>query len=170
MRKKNKKAFTVVEMVMVMIILAIIAGIGLFSLVRFYELWLFSNYKMEVLWASRNLMRDLSMNVRMVRDKTSVYIANSSRFQFYNLGAAGTTDYQYANNRVYKNGVQLAAGVSSFAFTYYSCDKLGACAQIVAPVVSPGSTNINTIKIDFTVANPQQNVSTETSVNLRNLN
>jgi hypothetical protein len=64
----------------------------------------------------------------------------------------------------------MAAEVSSFALTYYSCDKTGSCTLIPAPVVSPASTNINTVKIDFTLANPQQSVSTESTVNLRNLN
>lgn len=186
MRRKTKSGFTLIETVMVMIILAIVAGMGVFALGRFYELWLFSNYKLEVLTPSGNLMRDLTFNIRMVRDKTSVYTATATRFRFYNfcnsyLAAQcvpGITDYQFLNNKLYKNGVQIASEVASFTFTYYSCNKSGACNLVAVPAVSPASTNINTVKIDFTLTNAQQSIlpdaqrsiSVESTVNLRNLN
>jgi len=164
MRKKKKKGFTLVELVVVMVIISIIAGVGVHALTRFYELWLFSNYRMEILWSSRNLMQDLTKNIRMVRDKTSIYNATSARFRFFNLGTVSNTDYQYSNNILYKNGTPFTTEVGNFTFTYYKCNKLGACS---APALI---SDINTVKINFTLTNPRQSVSTESTVNLRNLN
>ena len=163
MLKKNKKGFTLIEIIMVMIILSIIAGMGVYSLARFYELWLFSNYKMELLWGARNVTRDLSTNIRMVRDKNSIYTATATRFIFFNLGSGANTDYQFSNNRLYKNNAQIMPEVSSFAFTYYNCDKNGNCA-------APGAlSNINTVKIDFTLSNVRESISNQCRVSLRNL-
>ena len=81
MPRKSKKSFTLVEMVMVMVILSIIAGVGLHALSRFYELWMFSNYKMEILWSSHSLMHDLTKNIRMA-EKNGIYNATSTRFSF----------------------------------------------------------------------------------------
>jgi Tfp pilus assembly protein PilV len=163
MPKKSKRSFTLIETIIVIIVISIIGGMGVYAMARFYELWMFSNYKMEVLWSAHNLTQDLTKNIRMVRDKNSVYIATATRFQFYNLGTGANTDYQYSNNKVYKNGVQITPSeVASFAFTYYNCNSSGTC---VAP---SGLTNINTLKLDFTLTNPRQSVSTESTVHLRN--
>lgn len=173
MLKKKRIGFTLIELIMVMVIIGILAGVSVHPLSRFFELWLSNNSRMEILWGSRGLMRDLVFNVRMIKDKQSLSIATPTRLRFVNSKTNNFTEYQLANGIFYKNGAQIMARAScpgNKCFTYYFCNKLSVtCSEVVSPVVAPGVTNINKIKIDILATHSGEAVQLRTEVVCRNL-
>jgi len=162
---RKKKGFTLIETVMAITILSIIAGMGLFSMVKFYELWNFSSSRLNVLWGSRYLMRDVAFNLRMVRDTQSVYSASATRFRFFNLGTGAVTDYQFIDGKLYKNGTQILPEITAFAFTYYDANG----NTIAVPLVNPNNTNIRAVRVDFSLTSGGESVALRSTVKCRNL-
>jgi len=165
MRKKHSAGFTLIELIMVMIILVIIGGVSLHPIIKFYELWRFSTTHMELLWDTRSAMRDMSKNIRMVRDDTSVLTATQTRFRFIDTNGTAV-DYQLLGSNLNKNNAVFINNVSSFSFTYYN----SAGAALPAPLVSPSATDISYIVINMTVARGGESFSSITRIKCWNLN
>lgn len=161
---RRKKSFTFIELVAVVIILLIIGGIGVYSLIEFYDLWYLSNYRMELIWSERTTMHEMTRHIREVKDAESVYTANAAQFVFDDTNN-NRIAYQFIDDQLYKNGVSFMANITSGAFSYY--DENG--AAIAAPLVNPDDTNILIVRIALTLSNGGESISSQSQVLLRNL-
>ncbi|UCG35816.1 MAG: type II secretion system protein [Candidatus Omnitrophota bacterium] len=145
---KKKKGFTLIELVMTAVILSIIALAGAPLMIAVNEGWLTSVRRNEFSESARIAMDRMVRLIRRVKDEDSVFIADSSIFQFINSEDNIITFDKSANIlrlSVDDSTNDLAADVSLLEFTYF--DKDGAIIAI--PKVNPASTNVRRIQIDL---------------------
>jgi len=165
MRKTHSVGFTLIELIIVISIIVIIAGASIHPLIKFYDLWRFSTTHMELLWDTRAAIRDMSKNIRMVRDDTSVLTATQTRFRFTDTNGTAV-DYQLLGGNLNKDNAIFINNVSSFSFAYY--DSTG--AALPAPITSPSATDISYVVINMTVTNRGEDFSSITRIKCWNLN
>jgi hypothetical protein len=161
-----RKSRTLVETIAVVVILAIIAGVSVHPLMKFYDLWWYNTSHMQLLWGARGALYDMTKNIRMIN--TDVYVATATELEFDIEDAGGSTvrvDYELIGDVLYKDGSDFMDNVSSLVFTYYD-----ASGNVLAtPVVSPDETDIREVEIDMTVATADESIGTTTMVLCRNL-
>jgi len=162
----RRKGFTLIELVITMIVLVIIATVAVRPLIEFDRLWRHSTSKFNLLWDARAKMEDLSKNIRMIKDATSVTTANSTRFQFTRTDGT-SINYQYASGVLQKNSVNYITNLSAFNFTYY--DAANPPNVILTPLVYPTNTNIRSVKVNYIITNNEENLESSFMVYCRNL-
>ena len=163
MSKTNKKSFTLIELVMIIILVLILAGISLRPLRKFYELWQFSTHRMQVLWGSRFAIEDMAINIRMIKDEDSIYVASPSNFEFDIEDENNNTiriDYEFLDDNLYKDGFVFMDDVSSGGFSYYDEDGNPTAAL----------EDIKSVEIDLTLTSGDETLSSQITINCRNLN
>jgi type II secretory pathway pseudopilin PulG len=174
MHKYSKRSFTLIELIVATTILIIIAGVVVYPLIRFYELWMYSTYRMEILWGERQAAQEIAKNIRQVRSDTSVYTAAPAQFEFDVEDINGNViriNYKFLNNKLYRNDVAFMDKVEEFNFTYYKIGIDGITFEPIAvPRVNPQETDIRFVEINLTLKSGDESISTKTMVRCRNLN
>jgi prepilin-type N-terminal cleavage/methylation domain-containing protein len=152
-----KRGFTLIEIIIVITILGIIAGVVGFILLSTIDAWTFKFNRFELLSDGRLAMNRMLREIREIKDLTSVTTASSSQFRFTNVNDVDVT-YSLSStnlNRTEDGTANVLAGnVSSITFTYY--DANGDVISI--PTVSPGTTDIRRVRINLTFTKAGENV------------
>lgn len=152
------RSFTLIETIAVVVILLIIGGVGVYSLIEFYDLWYLSNYRMELIWSERITMHELTRNIRTVKDEDSIFIASPAQFVFDDTDG-NRINYEFADSQLYKNGVSFMDNISSGVFSYY--DEDGNVAATLPDILL--------VRIALTFSNGGEAISSQSQVLLRNL-
>jgi type II secretory pathway pseudopilin PulG len=161
---KNTRGLTLVEAVMTIAIVGILAGGGMFYIRQVIDLWDFMSFRSEIVSQGRMSLMRMSREIRQIRNSTSIFNANSTRFRFGDVNDV-TVDYYFSGSSLMRNSDTQASGVRSVAFTYYNQTS----QQIAVPLVSPQATDIKRIKIRLDMFSGNQNKTLETQVWPRNL-
>lgn len=155
---KSMKAFTLVEMIIVIVIFSILVVIV--------------TPVLQTGFSAYNTARDLSNSdaqsnlalERMVRDirdiptTAGISIMNSNQFTF--IDATKTTvTYNLSGTDLMRNNQMLATGVNTLTFAYY--DSLGA--------VTASASSIRYVTISLNITLNNTNTTVFTSINLRNI-
>ncbi|MFH1414389.1 MAG: prepilin-type N-terminal cleavage/methylation domain-containing protein [Candidatus Omnitrophota bacterium] len=146
---KQRKAFSLIEMIMVMVILGIIAGIGAPLIAETGRGWLLHVQRKEMSESARIAIDRMTREIRRIKDTTSVITASNTAFQFVNIDDENITfDSSGTTLRRTIDGTtnELADNLDSISFTYY--DTSG--STITTPDVSPQETDIRRIEISLT--------------------
>lgn len=167
---KSSKSVTLIELVMLIVIVGILAGVSSMYIKETIDLWRFLSYRSEVVAQGRLAVMRMEREIRQVRDKDSILTANSSRFRFIDRSAT-TIDYQLSGNNLMRNTDVLATGVTGLTFCYYDNNNQSACAPTAACSCSPVSDTTViyriVIKMDISAGNETKHL--ETQVYPRNL-
>lgn len=164
---KNKKGFTLVELVIVITIVGISAAIVGTILLGTVKAWTFKFNRSDILWDGRMAINRIVREIRTVRNNASVTTASSSQFRFID---SANIDIIYSlsstNLNRTENGTAnlLAENVSSLSFTYY--DAAG--TVIPSPTVSP-TTNIKRVRVNLTLIKNGQTFYLQSDSMPRNL-
>jgi len=146
-----KSGFTLIELIIVITIIGIAAGVVGFILFGTVDAWMFKFNRCDLLSDGRLAMNRMVREIREINDDDSVTTASSSQFRFTN---AGSVDITYALSSTDLNRTAdgttnlLAEDVSSLAFTYYDSHASGASS--ITPTVGT-DTNIRRIRINLTL-------------------
>ena len=171
----RKKGVTLLELVLVMVIVGIIAGVSSLYIRETVDLYRFMTFRSELVSQSRLALMTMAREIRQLRDNFAVTEAGAGAFRFSDIHETldKTIRYSLSGNQLKRTlydetGTQtadnvLASGVTALQFLYY--DELG---QQITPVLSP--TNIYWVKISITVASGTQTKTLTTMVHPRNLN
>lgn len=163
----NKRGFTLIELVIVITIVGIIAGVVGYILLATVQGWTFKVNRNDLLCDGRLAMNRMVREIREIKDLTSVVTASASQFRFIDIG---NLDITYTLSSTNLNRTEdgtanlLASNVSNLSFSYY--DASG--NTITIPLVSPSSTDIRRVRINMTLAKNGGNVYLQSDSKPRN--
>lgn len=145
----REKSFTLIELIIVITILGIIAGVGLPLTLQLIDSFSYSLYRRDLSESADAALRRMSREIRRLRDDSSVNIASATTYAF--VVNEGTIQFQLNGNDLERsfdgNTDALISDVSFFSFKYL--DDEG--SVIAAPLVSPDKTDIKFIEINMTL-------------------
>ena len=151
------RGFTLIELVIVITIIGIIAGIAGFILSGSVDAWIFKINRNDMLWDGRLAIDRMTREIRAVKDRSSIITASSSQLRFIDTNDIDIT-YTLSSadlNRIESGTSNLLAGnVSGLTLTYYNASG----GTIALPTVSPSETDIKRVKINITLTKNGENV------------
>ena len=155
LHRYNKKSFTFIELVIVLILVIILAGASVRPIMKFWQLWQFVNHRMAILWSSRAVLEDMATNIRMLTGVDDIYAATSTHFEFDIEDENSNiirVDYEFIGSDLFKNSTLFASDVAAGGFTYY-----------------PNSSDIQSVEVDLTLTSGDETLASEVRVKCRNL-
>lgn len=162
--RQKIKAVTIIELVMVIVIVGILAGVSSMYIKETIDLWSFLTFRNEVVSGGRMALARMGREIRQIKDDLSVYTATASEFEFDDINS-NRINYRLAGNNLMRNSDILVSGVNSFTFTYYNKDN----QVITTPEVSPDQTDIYRIDITFQIQSGDQAKTLGLQIYPRNL-
>jgi len=158
-----EKGFTLIELIVVIVITSIIAGVVARFLVFGVETYHFVDERKRALHEARLALHLMNSEFRQVRDPKGLYIARQDKLQFINYFNQVNT-YQFSNNRLLKNGFTIAESVTSFSFSYLKSDG----TYLQTPVSADSLTYVWNIEANYTIQMGEQSVPFHLIVHPRN--
>lgn len=162
--KGTHDAFTLIELIMVIVIVGVLTAASSMYIKETMDLWRFLSFRNEVVSQVRLALIRMQREIRLVKDDLSVLTATASRFRFIDLHD-NTIDYQLSGSNLMRNSDILAANVTSLTFTYYNNTN----TLISTPLVSPNLTDIYRIGITLVIWSGNQTKTLFSQVYPRNL-
>ena len=153
----HSKGFTLIELIIVIVIVAIIAGAVSFVMLGAIDAWTFKFNRSDLLWDARLAMNRMTREIREVKNRAKVTTADSSEFRFENINNLDITyDLNGTDLERTEDGTSnvLAEDVSALSFTYFDADG----ATITTPDVAPGATDIRRVRINLTLTKNGEDV------------
>ena len=153
-----KNGFTLIELILVITIIGIIAGVVGFVLFGAVDAWTFKFNRADLLADGRLAMNRMVREIREIKNRGNVTTAKSSEFRFINTS---DVDIKYKLdkgdllNRT-EDGTKnlLAEDVSDLTFTYFDSDG----ATIDKPDTNPDATDIRRVRINLCLTKNGENV------------
>jgi len=162
------RSFTLIELVMVIVIMAIIASAAIPLLISTTESWIIASRRNEMSESARISLDRIIREIRELRNDTSVIFANNSSFRFLNLANANIS-FSLSGNTLQRtiNGTvnNLADNVNSLNFSYYNVTD----SVISAPIVSPLATDIKRVQVDLVFSLGSTQLAVRAAVSPRRL-
>ncbi len=149
---KTQRAFTLVELIMVIVIVGILVGVLSQYTKTVIKLWRLTSFRNETVSQARLGLSRMAREMRQLLNNTSVITANASTFQFIDVNGNTIQFSGSANGPLNRTlgetaNVLVSTIASASIFTYY--DSAG--NTIATPTVSPSATNIKWIKVTLQV-------------------
>ncbi len=166
----QKKAFSLIELIMVIVIVGILVGTFAIYVSNAIKLWQFTSFRSETVSQARLGLSRMVREMRQVKDNTSVTTANGSDFKFTTADGSviefvcstPNTPLLRILGATSNNLVQQITSTS--IFTYYDASN----NVLSTPTVTP-TTNIKSIKIILNLQAGNQTNTLTTRVYPRNL-
>jgi prepilin-type N-terminal cleavage/methylation domain-containing protein len=160
---KKQIGFTLIELIIVIMILGIIAGIGSKILSQAFLGYFDNKYLVESDWQARLALERMQRDIRAIRSTADISTATATQLAFIDTNS-DTITYSLSSAKLYRqtnsNTAQvLADGIQSITFSYF--DKNGTTTAVAA--------NIRYITISLNVTLNNTNYIINTSVYGRNL-
>ncbi|NOY77761.1 MAG: type II secretion system protein [Calditrichaeota bacterium] len=159
----GEKGFTMIELIVVIVMTSIIAGVVARFLVFGVDAYHFVDERKRALHEARLALHLMNSEFRQVRDPSGLYIAQDDKLQFVNYSNQVNT-YLYSNNRLFKNGFTIAENVTSFHFYYLKADG----TYLQTPVSADSLTYVWNIEASYTIQMGAQSVPFHLLVHPRN--
>ncbi len=130
-RRRTKKGFTLVELVLVIALIALVAGIIAPIMVGGLRSYVMISSQKAALAQVRLAMARMSAEIRLIPDTGSIDTWNASELRF-DLPDENNIRYRVQNNDLQRSNTDIAANVSNLNFTYLnsSGNPAGAKADI----------------------------------------
>jgi prepilin-type N-terminal cleavage/methylation domain-containing protein len=157
---KKSNGFTLIELIIVVTIIGVIAGVVGFILLGAVDAWTFKFNRADILADGRLAMNRMVREIREIKILTSVTTATSSEFRFTIDDSGSDVDITYELDGTDLDRTEdgttnvLAQDVSALSFTYYDSDG----DTISSPAVNPSETDIRRVQVDLTLAKNGENV------------
>ncbi|MEI8012419.1 MAG: type II secretion system protein [Candidatus Omnitrophota bacterium] len=148
---KKNTAFTLIELVMVIVLVGIIFGVTAPLMLEVGRNWQLAQGRNELCESAKVAMDRMVREIRQVKDKTSVITATAVTFKFIDVDN-NTITFSTASGHLMRTvgttANQLADNVTAVSFTYYNASE----SVIASPSVNPSATNIARIVIGLTLS------------------
>jgi prepilin-type N-terminal cleavage/methylation domain-containing protein len=164
---KKDRGFTLIEVVMVIVLTVIIAGVVAMPLAEGVKGWFYVTVREDISQSGRIAMERMVREVRNTA-RGCITTATSTAFAFgTDLSNCGAIDFSRAGAGVpytiQRNGIDLADNVQSLTFTYYdnANNDLGTPVAVTA--------NIRRVAIEIVSINSGETASKYSEVYLANM-
>ncbi|MDO9464609.1 MAG: prepilin-type N-terminal cleavage/methylation domain-containing protein [bacterium] len=163
----DKKGFTIIELIMVIVITGIIAGITAMLLLQVMNVYSFVTVREVILSDGELAMGRMSREIRQIEDVYSIYKADSEEIEFedayYNL-----INFRRSGGSLLRNSDELATDLTSLTFQYTTSDGN---PPVVNDPATPEEeeTNIKRIQINLTIKKGDEEIALQSQVYPRNL-
>jgi prepilin-type N-terminal cleavage/methylation domain-containing protein len=164
MKNTSRRGVTIIELVMVIVIVGILAGVSSGYINQVIATWQTVSFRMDTVSQMRIALDRMSREMRQINNTTSVLAATSNAFRF-NSSDGSTITYNVSGTDLLRNNTVLATGVTRLAFSYYNVTG----GLLANPDVSPDSTDIRHITVELEVRSGGQNKNMTLQVFPRNL-
>lgn len=142
---KNQKGFSLLELVLVIAIIAVIAGILARFLVQGMDIYDFVDERKSLIRESRRAVYFMNRDFRQVK-RQGVTTASGTQF-IYTDYDNNQVSYQFASNKITRNGNTLSENVAAFQFRYYRADG----GYMTLPVIGDSLDFIWNVESEFTI-------------------
>ena len=165
----RKKSFTLIELVITMTVLVVMGWLGVSALLSGVDSWSMFNQRKELLTDGRMALDRMAREIRMVKDKENILVADPAAFSFVDVD--NNTISFTINSSVVERAENLTVNgllgnVTNLSFTYYDASN----SIISTPVISPSETNIRRVKINISLSKgASRDLNLETDAWPRNL-
>lgn len=163
MNSRAARGITLIELMMVITIVGILAGVSSMYIRETASLWRYITFRNDIVAQGRMALMRLSREVRQVRDDSSVYTAGATQFEFDDSND-NRINYQLSGTDLLRNSDVLADSISSLSFVYFNANN----AQITTPDIYPSRTDIRRIEVNLTVQSGDQAKTIKAQVYPRN--
>jgi prepilin-type N-terminal cleavage/methylation domain-containing protein len=143
----REKGVSLVELMVTVVLIGIIAAVTARMLVIGAGTYDSVNTRNKVLHANRISFEMLTKDLRAIKSKSDITLANASQIIFNNLNDE-QVNYSFSNGSLYRNSNLFVEGLSSFQFTYF--DDEG--EDLSSPVSTPSQIWEIDIAVDATVS------------------
>jgi len=168
MRRKNV-AVTLIELVMVIVIVGVLAGVSSMYIRETINLWRFLTFRSEVVAQGRTALIRMEREIRQVKDKNSISTASATQFQFTDINDNSINFYLSGNNLM-RNSDILATNVQSLKFCYYKSDNQPVCSpECGCSVTGAGLSTIYRVVIELQITSGGQSKTLRSQVYPRNI-
>lgn len=149
--KKQNSGFSLVEVIVTIVIATIIVGILARFLIFGVNSYFFMDKSKEVLLDARLSVHFMNRDFRQIKQTDGIMLANPDRFKYLNYNDE-QIEYKYLNNKITRNGNELAENVSSCQFRYMKSDG----NYMVNPVSLDSLDHIWNVEVEFELTKEEQ--------------
>ncbi len=158
MRNKSQRGFTLIEMIVVIVIMAILAVISTNVVQSAFNSY-FTNQDIAAANSTgRLVLENMARRIRMIRSSADITTASSTQLVFTDING-NSVNYSWSSPTLQLNSQTLANNVSSFTLSYL--DRNASTTSTLA--------NIRYVTVSFTIT--QNNIAYDfrTTIYARNL-
>jgi len=156
-------AFTLVELIVVIVVIGIISGVGVASILTASDALAFLTVRSDMDQSADVAMSRMSQEIKRLKDKDSISTANASQFTFTDVVDASLS-YWLSGSNFMRNFDILASNVSGLAFKYYDEND-----SELTPPQGGSDTNVRRVEILLTFQNGAYAFNYQSQVRPRNL-
>ncbi len=156
---RRSRGFTLLELVLVIIILALIAGVSSTILSGGFDAYFRQRDVSDADWQGHLALQRLNRDLRAVRSATAADLVMIPASQITLVNTAGSSiNYSLSGNVLLRNGQPLADGISALSFTYLRRD---------GKTLAADATQVYYIAASFTVTRGGANLTSRTLIKPR---
>lgn len=155
---KQQQGFTLIELVLVIILVAVMANVASTMLAEGLRAYLTTKNITDADWQGRIALQRMERDIRAIRSSNDVATATSSQLSF--VDTSGTTiTYELSGTTLLRNSQALADGIQTLTFSYF--DQNGTSTAT--------TTAIRYIRIALNITQGNANYTVTTAIYPRNL-
>ena len=123
----NKKAFTLIELIVVIVIIGIVAGLAVSFVVGVVDSWFLSKVERDLVFNGRLALNRMVREIRQIRDVDDIDTFTDTQFKFTDIND-NVIDFQQSGTLLLRNDDELANNLKNtngggLAFTYFDSDS-----------------------------------------------
>ena len=159
-----RKGVTLIELVVVIIITGIIAGLGSMLIKQVIDSWNTVSSRSETVSQMRIALGRMSRQIRSVNNMSAVFNASANSIKFTSNDEMNIT-YNVSGGNLLENGIVLSTDVARLNFTYYNSTG----SVIPTPAVYPHETDISCVNVELEIKSRVKNKVMGVMIRPRNL-
>ena len=156
----NKRAFTLIELVIVIVIVGITAGMAVPTVLHSVDSWLLVKEERDLLANSRVSLNRMVREIRQIKDTDSITTFTSGQFAFVDIDD-NAIDFSQSGNQLLRNSDVLTRRLKTsggLTFTYLDSDD----------IVTADKNDVYIVRINLVLESNNVEVDVRSAVNLRN--
>ncbi|MCX7926696.1 MAG: hypothetical protein N2606_00935 [Candidatus Omnitrophica bacterium] len=160
----NYRAFSLIELVIIMATVGIIVAVATGYIREVIDLWNFLSFRNEIGVQARFALLRMIREIRQIQNRSNIFIAENQRLVF-NTSYIETINYTNQNFQLFRNNQSLLSVPALVIFRYYNQTNV----LLTAPVDATNRTQIRRIEIMINLSYGNQDYNLRTQVFGRNL-